>query len=125
MGDNSPIIEASVQQTGSKHDTKFKPGQSGNPHGRPKESILAKTVLLQASEEIAQEVVKQAKEGNLRACELALSKVVPSVQAVELTDNRDHEEEDMSGYTEDQLQAIKQKQSEIQAIKDNPGKTQA
>lgn len=42
-------------------DTQFKPGQSGNPKGRPKDSRNIKTVMLQVAQE---EVVFHTKDGN-------------------------------------------------------------
>ena len=34
--------------TGKRQDTRFKPGQSGNPNGRPKGSLNATTLAAQA-----------------------------------------------------------------------------
>lgn len=43
------------ETTGKKQDTKFKPGQSGNPKGRPKGTRNFSTLFKEALEQIAKE----------------------------------------------------------------------
>lgn len=72
-------MEQNPEKTGIKQDTKFKPGQSGNPAGRPKGSNNFETDFDEAVDEIAKEngmtrsearklllkvAFKNAKEGN-------------------------------------------------------------
>lgn len=73
----------------------FKPGQSGNPAGRPKGVLLFKTVLLQEAEKqikfmekgsgknykvevnklIAQKLIELARAGNMKAIELYIERM--------------------------------------------------
>jgi hypothetical protein len=70
--------------------TQFKPGQSGNPGGRPKRTITAKlrdlldsTELddepvkpgMQVIDELAKVIVKKAKEGDFRFVNLLINRV--------------------------------------------------
>jgi hypothetical protein len=64
-----------------KHMT-FKPGQSGNPAGRPKgvrgkAEIFAEALLEGETEEIIRAAVKAAKAGELGAIRLCLDRLVP------------------------------------------------
>lgn len=65
--------------------TKFKPGQSGNPNGRPK-GIIDKRQRLQQSiqngiESVIAVVQEKANEGDMSAAALLLSRAVPTVKA--------------------------------------------
>lgn len=60
----------------------FKPGQSGNLAGKPKGAVSEKTRLLrEATPEILQRVIAQAKAGDVRSQELILSRTVPPLKA--------------------------------------------
>ena len=64
---------------------KFQPGQSGNPGGRPPGSLNKKTLAVQAAfEEKAQEIVdnliERAKNGDLAAERLVMERMVPTAR---------------------------------------------
>jgi hypothetical protein len=68
--------------SGGKQDGRFKPGQSGNPAGKPRgarhKAVQALDILgRNASEEIVLAVIQQAKSGDMRAAELVLRRVWP------------------------------------------------
>ena len=65
-----------------KQDTKFKPGQSGNPSGRPKgarnQSTMAAEALLDGeSESLTRRCIDLAMEGDSTALRLCLSRILP------------------------------------------------
>lgn len=69
----------------------WKPGESGNPRGKPKGAInkttrLAMELFEGGIKNIAEVVIKQAKDGDLAAARLVLDKLVPNARerAVEL-----------------------------------------
>jgi hypothetical protein len=62
--------------------SKFKPGQSGNPGGRPKGALNKATLASQAllegeAETLTRKVVELAKEGNPVALRLCLERLLP------------------------------------------------
>jgi len=63
--------------------TKFKPGQSGNPNGRPKDktpaTILRKSIA-DAMPEILAQLVEQAKAGDVAAAKVLLDRVCPPLK---------------------------------------------
>lgn len=66
--------------------TTWKKGQSGNPKGRPPGVPDRRTAMRDALGDdlpaIVQKVVEQAKAGDLRACELVLSRCMPSLRPI-------------------------------------------
>lgn len=69
----------------AKKDTKFKPGQSGNPAGRPPgiEDKRAKfrRLLEDDAEDVIREVVKKAKGGDMVAARMVIERITPPVKA--------------------------------------------
>lgn len=73
--------------TKDKRDTRFKPGQSGNPNGRtPGHGDVAKLrqSLSTHIPEIIDQVVSAARGGDLQAARLILERIIPTVKPVEL-----------------------------------------
>ncbi len=72
--------------TDEKKDTRFKPGQSGNPNGRtPGHGEVAKLrqSLSTHIPEIIDQVVTAARGGDLQAARLILERVIPAVKPVD------------------------------------------
>ena len=97
----------------------FKPGVSGNPHGRPKMSKSERELremIKQAAPDIIDKMIQVSKKGSHNAANLLLKKILPDLSSVEVKEIKEEPEDD-SIYTEEQLRAIKAKEDEIEAIK--------
>lgn len=94
--------------------TPFKPGQSGNPNGRPKKLPAIDTLLAdvlgeegEEAKEILQALVKKAKKGDVRAAEVLFDRAYGKArqdinQKNTLEDNRIDE----SLLSDDELQLL-------------------
>ncbi len=63
-------------------DTKFKPGQSGNPNGRPRGSRHKTTLAIEnlldgEGEEITRKAIELAKGGDMAAIRICLDRLAP------------------------------------------------
>ena len=63
-------------------DTRFKPGHSGNPSGKPKGSLNRVTLAIQSlldgeGEELTRKAIELAKDGDLTALRLCLERICP------------------------------------------------
>ncbi|HCU68160.1 MAG TPA: hypothetical protein DGF30_02805 [Desulfomicrobium sp.] len=71
------------EKTGRKQaTTRFKPGQSGNPSGRPrgarnKASVLAQKLMEGQAEAVVQTVIEAALTGDMAAARLIVERLVP------------------------------------------------
>jgi Family of unknown function (DUF5681) len=70
------------ESTGRKQDTRFKPGQSGNPAGKPKGTRNKVTRAIEAlldgeGEALTRKAVELAKEGDIAALRLCIDRLVP------------------------------------------------
>jgi hypothetical protein len=75
-------LTKSSAKTGKKHDTRFKPGQSGNPTGRPSGSRNKATLAIDAlldgeGEALTRKAIMLAKAGDMQALKLCMDRIVP------------------------------------------------
>jgi hypothetical protein len=64
-------------------DTKFKPGHSGNPNGRPKDKTPATQLrqsIVKDIPEIIEALIIQAKNGDVAAAKVLIDRVCPSLK---------------------------------------------
>lgn len=70
------------ENTGRKQGSRFKPGKSGNPAGKPKGSRNAATLAMEAlldgeSEALTRKAIELAKGGDMAALRLCLDRILP------------------------------------------------
>jgi hypothetical protein len=70
------------ENTGRKQGTRFKPGKSGNPAGKPKGSRNATTLAMETlldgeSEALTRKAIELAKGGDMAALRLCLDRILP------------------------------------------------
>jgi uncharacterized protein DUF5681 len=70
-------------KTGRKQDTQFKPGQSGNPHGRPQGSRHKTTLAVEAlldgdADRLTRKAIEMALSGDTVAMRLCMDRIVPA-----------------------------------------------
>ena len=67
--------------------SKFKPGQSGNPAGRPKgtgQAAQLREAIADSLDDIIEAMVQQAKAGDVNAAKMLIDKVLPNIKPAEL-----------------------------------------
>lgn len=76
---------ASPPDLSAPRDGQWKPGESGNPRGRPPgrpdRRLLATEQMLDEMRNIVAVLVGKALEGDTNACAVVMSKILPSVKA--------------------------------------------
>jgi Family of unknown function (DUF5681) len=70
------------EKAGKKHDTRFKPGQSGNPAGKPKgtrnkATLLIEQLLDDSAKDLGKKVIELAKNGDTAALRICLDRLAP------------------------------------------------
>ena len=86
MEDGIEPVQAGNQQEVTATDGRFKPGQSGNPKGRPPGAGKVAKLREDLSEhlpEIIAQLVAAAKSGDIQAARLVLDRVMPAVKPIE------------------------------------------
>jgi hypothetical protein len=69
---------------------KFKPGQSGNPNGRPKDktpATLLRKSIVEDMPEILETLVRMAKEGDVSAAKVLIDRVCPPLKSQAMSIN--------------------------------------
>jgi hypothetical protein len=76
------VLTKKSESAGKKQDTRFKPGQSGNPAGKPKGLRNRATLALEAlldgeAEELTRKAIELGKGGDMAALRLCLDRIIP------------------------------------------------
>lgn len=73
--------------TTKKNQTSWKRGQTGNSKGRPRNAVAAAAKLRDKIgddiDEVLNNVIEQAKAGDLAACRLLIERVLPAIKPIE------------------------------------------
>lgn len=84
MANETPDWLKGHQGTWRENPARWRPGQSGNPSGRPLGSKNKKTLVIEefekAGSEIAQKVVEAAKAGDITAANIVLQRLSPPLR---------------------------------------------
>jgi len=97
-------------------DTQFKKGNPGGP-GRPKTPEEIRIFTRCHAEEVLKIGVKRAKQGDSRWGKIVLDIAVPKESSVEYKDVSKKIDEDLSGYTDDQLRQRAELKAKIKEIR--------
>ena len=89
----------------------FKPGQSGNPKGRPVGSVnkytqLARELLSSRGEEIVEVVISKALKGDVHCLKMCMDRIVPQQKAVEIKHTKGSEQVVINVSSSQQLQEM-------------------
>lgn len=80
-----PQSEQAAVPAAAPKDTRWKPGQSGNPKGRPKGALDKRhrlsAAMLDRGDEVVRIVIEKALEGDMQACGIVLSRIAPVLKA--------------------------------------------
>jgi Family of unknown function (DUF5681) len=76
-------LTAKPEKTDGKQKTRFKPGQSGNPNGRPKGARNAITIAIEElldgeAEALTRKAIDLAKAGDMQALRLCMDRLAPA-----------------------------------------------
>ena len=66
---------------------RFKPGQSGNPHGRPPGTGLSARLRESIRDdlpEVLEAIVRAAKDGDMAAARILLDRIIPTLKPVDM-----------------------------------------
>ena len=83
--------------------TRWKPGQSGNPLGRPALPSEIRDLIGQDAPAIVRAVARKALRGDVRAAECLLKRHTPTLIAAEVSGSMDHT---IAGLSKTQLQKL-------------------
>ncbi len=80
------------ENTGEIQDGRFKPGESGNPFGRPRGSRNKATLAVQElldgeAEAITRKAIEMAKSGNVAAIRLVMERILPPCKDIPVNIN--------------------------------------
>jgi len=75
-------LSVKPEKTDGKQKTRFKPGQSGNPNGRPKGARNATTIAIEElldgeAEALTRKAIELAKAGDMQALRLCMDRLAP------------------------------------------------
>lgn len=109
----SASIKKASDSTGQKQKGRFKPGQSGNPAGRPKgarhKSTMAALALLEGEAKgLTRKAIDEALGGNMVALKLCLERLVPVAKdrPVDITFPKVNDASDLAKLTATLLFAV-------------------